>query len=84
MVGPFSDSPPPNRTGPLSEHPALQQQDTWTVSAVRITRTERPFLVSDHLAPFALWTAFPPASVGRYSHDYYEACVAIGHMACTR
>jgi hypothetical protein len=33
--------------------------------------------VSDHLAPFALWTAFPSPLVGRYSHDYYEACVTI-------
>jgi len=40
--------------------------------------------MSGHLAPFALWTAFPPALVGRYSHDYSEACVTIGHMACTR
>jgi len=41
--------------------------------------------MSDHLAPFArLWTVFPSSLVGRYSHDYYEACVTIGHMACTR
>jgi len=41
--------------------------------------------MSDHLAPFArLWTAFPSSLVGRYSHDYYEACVTIGHLACTR
>jgi hypothetical protein len=33
--------------------------------------------VSNHLAPFALWTAFPSPLVGRYSHDYYEACVTI-------
>jgi hypothetical protein len=25
------------------------------------------------LDPFALWTAFPPSSVGRDSHDYYES-----------
>ena len=36
-------------------------------------------VVSDHLAPFArLWTALPPSLVRRYSHDYYEATVAIG------
>jgi hypothetical protein len=34
--------------------------------------------LSGHLAPFALRTAFPSSLVGRYSHDYYEACVAIG------
>jgi len=38
----------------------------------------------DHLAPFArLWTAFPSSLVGRYAHDYYEASVAIGHLADT-
>jgi hypothetical protein len=35
-------------------------------------------VVSDHLAPFALWTAFPSPLVGRYSHDYYGASVALG------
>ena len=34
--------------------------------------------VSDHLAPFALWTAFPSSLVGRDSHDYYGASVTIG------
>ena len=34
--------------------------------------------MSGHLAPFALWTAFPSPLVGRYSYDYYEACVALG------
>jgi hypothetical protein len=24
-----------------------------------------------------MWTAFPPSLVGRYSHDYYEACVTV-------
>ena len=24
-----------------------------------------------------MWTAFPPSPVGRYSHDYYEACVTV-------
>ena len=24
-----------------------------------------------------MWTAFPPSPEGRYSHDYYEACVTI-------
>src|SRR5262249_26167735 len=33
---------------------------------------------SSHLAPFALRTAFPSPLVRRYSHDYYEACVALG------
>jgi hypothetical protein len=35
-------------------------------------------VMSDHLAPFALLPAFPDSLVGRDSHDYYEACVAIG------
>jgi hypothetical protein len=34
-------------------------------------------LPSNHAAysldPFGLWAAFPPSSVGRYSHDYYES-----------
>jgi hypothetical protein len=34
--------------------------------------------VSDHLAPFALQTAFPPSLAGRDAGDYYEASVAIG------
>jgi hypothetical protein len=34
--------------------------------------------VSDHLASFALQAAFPPSLMGRDSHDYYEASVAIG------
>ena len=34
--------------------------------------------VSGHLAPLALRTAFPSSLVGRYSHDYYGACVTIG------
>jgi hypothetical protein len=32
--------------------------------------------MSDHLAPFALWTAFPSSLVGRDSDDYYGASVA--------
>jgi len=35
-------------------------------------------LVSDHLCPFALRTAFPPSLAGRDSCDYYGHCVAIG------
>jgi len=35
-------------------------------------------VVSGHLAPFALRTAFPPSLAGRDSGDYYEASVAIG------
>ena len=34
-------------------------------------------LVSDHLCPFALWTAFPSSLAGRDSCDYYGHCVAI-------
>ena len=32
----------------------------------------------DHLAPFALQTAFPSSLAGRDSGDYYEASVALG------
>jgi hypothetical protein len=32
--------------------------------------------MSDHLTPFALWTAFPSSLVGRDSDDYYGASVA--------
>jgi hypothetical protein len=32
----------------------------------------------DHLAPFALRTAFPSSLAGRCSGDYYGACVTIG------
>ena len=35
-------------------------------------------LVSDHLCPLALWTAFPPSLAGRDSCDYYGHNVAIG------
>lgn len=34
--------------------------------------------MSDHLAPFALRTAFPSSLAGRYSCDYYEASVTMG------
>src|SRR5499425_3523779 len=34
--------------------------------------------ISSHLAPLALCPALPDSLVGRYSHDYYEATVAIG------
>jgi len=34
--------------------------------------------MSNHLAPFALQTAFPSPLVGRDFHDYYGACVTIG------
>ena len=34
--------------------------------------------ISGHLVPFALRTAFPSPLVRRYSHDYYDTCVAIG------
>jgi len=33
--------------------------------------------MSHHLAPFALWTAFPSPLAGRDSCDYYEASVTI-------
>jgi hypothetical protein len=34
--------------------------------------------MSSHLASFALLTALPSPLVGRYSYDYYEACVTLG------
>ena len=37
-----------------------------------------------HLAPFALIPALPDSSVGRYSHDYYEAYVALGSASLRR
>jgi hypothetical protein len=37
-----------------------------------------------HLAPFALLPAFPDSSAGRYSCDYYGACVAIGFASLRR
>ena len=37
-----------------------------------------------HLAPFALFPAFPDSLVGRDSHDYYEAYVAIGFASLRR
>jgi hypothetical protein len=38
--------------------------------------------MSDHLASFALRTAFPSSLVRRYSHDYYEASVTWPARAC--
>jgi Glycosyl hydrolase family 63 C-terminal domain len=40
-----------------------------TTSALCISHTSWCLLVSDHLCPFALWTAFPSSLVGRYSDD---------------
>ena len=34
-------------------------------------------LPSDHLCPFALWTALPSSPAGRGSCDYYGHCVAV-------
>jgi hypothetical protein len=49
------------------------------------SRAPRGLRVSGHLAPFArLWTAFPSSLVGRYPHDYYEACVTMERLAGTR
>jgi hypothetical protein len=31
-----------------------------------------------HLCPFALWSAFPTAVVGRDAHDYYGHSVTVG------
>jgi hypothetical protein len=40
--------------------------------------------MSDHLAPFALSAVFPPSLVGRDSHDYYGASVALGLASLRR
>ena len=48
-----------------------------TVSALCISHTSRRW-TSDHLCPFALWTAFPSSLAGRDSCDYYGHSVAIG------
>ena len=44
--------------------------DSQNRSAFRISRTWT-FWLSDHLSPFALWTALPPS-------DYYGDSVALG------
>jgi hypothetical protein len=36
------------------------------------------YLDIHRLAPFALRTALPSSLAGRYSCDYYEACVTVG------
>jgi hypothetical protein len=41
-------------------------------------------LVSDHLCPLALRTAFPSSLAGRDSCDYYGHCVAIGLASLRR
>ena len=48
-----------------------------TVPAFRITRTSLIWNIH-RLAPFALRTVLPPSLAGRYSCDYYGACVTVG------
>ena len=51
----------------LADALLLEQNDEWPRGAS----------MSNHLFPFALWTAFPSSLVGRCSHDYYEHSVAM-------
>jgi hypothetical protein len=77
-------STPPQRSA-LSRHAVFPSR--FRVQVGRVTQRHAP---SEPLLPagaiqrrvrrrnFALRTAFPSPLVRRYSHDYYEACVAIG------
>ncbi len=56
--------------GAHAGHPAPVRRSALRIPPGRV--------MSDHLASFALRTAFPPSSAGRDSGDYYEASVAIG------
>jgi hypothetical protein len=56
--------------GAHAGHPAPVRRSALRIPPGRV--------MSDHLASFALRTAFPPSLAGRDSGDYYEASVAIG------
>ena len=62
---------------PVQYLPGPARQIRRDNSDTAIAHTSRPS-VSDHLFPFALWTAFPSSLTGRYSCDYYGNSVAIG------
>ena len=81
--GQVSDTDPKSRR---RHQPTLQSTDSLTTcdlmsQAFRIPSVPR---VSSHLAPLALRTTFPSSLVGRYSHDYYGASVAIGFASRRR
>ena len=72
---------PPSAPGvPLARHPALR----WTCSrAGRRSASRLPSCPPTvRLVPFALWSAFPTASVGRHPHDYYGTSVPLGLASC--
>jgi hypothetical protein len=58
--------------------PAAITEDTQYCFGVLQFRIPPSLRVSGHLAPLALRTAFPSSWVGRYSYDYYGACVTLG------
>lgn len=65
--------------------PAAPTQDTQHRFGV-LHFAYLPILIGifKHLAPLALWTAFPSALAGRCSCDYYGASVAIGFASRRR
>jgi len=79
-------------TDPKSRHrhqPAsIQRTHSPRATSCRNTPHVRPHVAGishtsgqchpHHLAPFALRTAFPSSLAGRYSRDYYGACVTMG------
>jgi hypothetical protein len=66
------------RASRLSSEVLREPQDTQN----RFGATHYAYLSNSmcplHLAPFALWAAFPPSSAGRDSGDYCGASVALG------
>ena len=80
----FSVGPSPNRAGAFrrtrlsrvrrSEEPLSGSQ---RVAATCITHASL-CACRGPLCPFALWSAFPTAVVGRHAHDYYEHSVTLG------
>ena len=88
MAGPFPRGLPPNRAYPfpstrLSGDYCVHARWAFTEDTLhRFGVPHSAYLPTpgcpNHLAPFALWAAFPPSLAGRDSGDYYEASVAIG------
>ena len=66
----------------LSTHPALQgptlrgTPEWQSKSCGHVHYARLPPVCRGPLCPFALWSAFPTAVVGRHAHDYYEHSVA--------
>ena len=80
VAGPYSNALLPNHPCDFHRRQLSGVQDTQhRFGALHFAYL--PVLpVSNHLAPFALWTAFPSALAGRNSGDYYGASVAIEHV----